>query len=390
MPQPIPKRVLDKKPELGVKKYTTLLIDGSNVLELSMRGCRQLSSNGNEIGGVFQFLLQLKIMLQKGNFSHVYVFWDGENSGELRYRLNSDYKANRDKNYDETDLSDYMMAVNERIKSMESYFRSKGKKKPAVKNDDDKELFYRQRDIIMDCLEEIGVRQCVCELTEADDFVGYYVSHKEANERIVIMSNDRDLTQLISDDVIVYVQSLKKFINTKNHKEEIGYSHKNVLLKKMLCGDPSDNIKGIKGLGEKTLFTNFPEIREREVTLDEVVRKAAAINESRASEKKKPLAWASNIVNRVTDGAQGDRIYDINRQIIDLKSPLMTSESKDLISSIMHQPLDMEGRSFENLYRIICDSGIDELTDESKFSQFFSEMRTLYENEKKFSEKFLS
>ena len=390
MPQPIPKRVLDKKPELGVKKYTTLLIDGSNVLELSMRGCRQLSSNGNEIGGVFQFLLQLKIMLQKGNFSHVYVFWDGENSGELRYRLNSDYKANRDKNYDETDLSDYMRAVNERIKSMESYFRSKGKKKPALKNDDDKELFYRQRDIIMDCLEEIGVRQCVCELTEADDFVGYYVSHKEANERIVIMSNDRDLTQLISDDVIVYVQSLKKFINTKNHKEEIGYSHKNVLLKKMLCGDPSDNIKGIKGLGEKTLFTNFPEIREREVTLDEVVRKAAAINESRASEKKKPLAWASNIVNRVTDGAQGDRIYDINRQIIDLKSPLMTSESKDLISSIMHQPLDMEGRSFENLYRIICDSGIDKLTDESKFSQFFSEMRTLYENEKNFSEKFLS
>ena len=215
------------------------------------------------------------------------------------------------------------------------------------------------------------------------------MANKEKNERIVIMSNDRDLTQLIGEDVIVYVQSMKKFINTKNHTDEMGYNYANVLLKKILCGDVSDNIKGVKGLGEKTLFANFPEIRERRVTLDEVIRKAGSINETRSAEKKKPLVWASNIVNGVTDGAQGGRLYEINRKIIDLTNPLMTEEAKELLSSMMHEPLDMTDRSFENLYEIVCGAGIDELTDTAKFSQFFSEMLSLSEKEKKFAEKFV-
>lgn len=386
MAQPLPKKIQEQHPDIATEKYTTLLVDGSNVLELSMRGCKQTSSNGEEVGGIFQFLLQLKIMLQKGNFRHVYVFWDGDNSGELRYRLNSDYKANRDKNYDEEELSDYMKEVNARIKSMQKYFSKKSGSTP--KEDDDKELFYRQRDVVMECLEELFVRQCVCELTEADDFIGYYVAHKEPNERIVIMSNDRDLTQLISDDVIVYVQSMKKFINTKNHRAEMGYSHENVLLKKMLCGDVSDNIKGVKGLGEKTLFTNFPEICERKVTLDEVLTKARAINEQRAEEKKKPLVWANNVINGVTDGAQGERLYEINRKIIDLKNPLMTGEAKELLDSMMHTPLDPEGRDFSNLYSIVVKTGLDELRDERHFAGFFSEFNNLVKNEKNFAKKF--
>ena len=50
---------------------------------------------------------------------------------------------------------------------------------------------------------------------------------------------------------------MKKFINTKNHTDIMGYNYQNVVLKKMICGDPSDNIKGIKGVGEKTFFDNF-------------------------------------------------------------------------------------------------------------------------------------
>ena len=97
----------------------------------------------------------------------------------------------------------------------------------------------------MEMLEEVFIRQCVCDKTEADDFIGYYVSHKKPNEKIVIVSNDRDLTQLIAEDVIVYVQSMKSFINTKNHTDIMGYNYQNVVLKKMLCGDVSDNIKSL-------------------------------------------------------------------------------------------------------------------------------------------------
>lgn len=384
MPQPIPKRIKENKPELCKQTFNTLLVDGSNILELSSLGDKTISSSGTEIGGIFQFFLQLKILLQKGNFRYVYVFWDGNNSGNLRYNLNKEYKLNRDKEFEDDDLSDYMKEVNKKISNMYSYFKKKQKDPVKLaEQKKHKEIFYWQRDIIMEMLEELFIRQCVCDKTEADDFIGYYVSHKKDNERIVIVSNDRDLTQLISEDVIVYVQSLKTFVNTKNHTDIMGYNYQNVVLKKMLCGDASDNIKGIKGLGEKTLFNNFEEFKKRKVTLEEVIEKASKINEQRISEKKKPLKWAENIVNRVTDGCQGEKIYDINEKIIDLHNPLMTDEAKEVIEGMMYAPIDPTDRTMENLYNIIVKYDIDTLKDTTTFGNFFSEFMYLIDKEKK-------
>lgn len=383
MPQPIPRKIQENKPEVCVKTFNTLLIDGSNILELSSIGDKTVSSSGKQVGGIYQFLLQIKIMLKKGNFRYVYVFWDGKNSGQLRFEINRDYKANRDKDFDDAELSDYMKEVNKRVDYMYERFVKKEDPVKLQEKQKQKEIFYWQRDIVMAMLEELFIRQCICDETEADDFIGYYVSHKKPNERIVIVSNDRDLTQLISEDVIVYVQSLKEFVNTKNHKKIMGYNYQNVVLKKVLCGDSSDNIKGIKGVGEKTLLSNFEEIKERKVTLDEVIRKAAEINEKRVLEKKKPLKWAENIVNRVTDGCQGDKIYEINEEIIDLKNPLMSEEAKLMLDEMMYAPIDPTDRNMENLYNIIVENDIDNLKETDKFGSFFTEFMYLIDKEKK-------
>jgi len=363
MSQPIPKKVKQNNPDFGVKTFNTLLVDGSNILELSSLGDKTVSSNGKRTGGIFQFLLQLKMMLAKANFRYVYVFWDDASGGLYRYMLNQEYNAT--------------------IKRMQNYIFNKKKKEKTDEQKKDKEIFFEQREIIMNCLEELFVRQCLCEKVEADDLIAYYVNHKKPNERIVIMSNDRDLTQLIADDVIIYIQQKKKFINKKNHTEEMGYYYENVLLKKMICGDSSDSIKGIKGVGEITLLKNFPEMKERKVTLDEVIERARKVNEDRLKEKKKPLQWAKNIVEGVTDGAQGDKIYEINKKIIDLKNPLMTDEAKELMDSMMYTPLDPEGRSYDNLYKILCDAGVDDLTNPSRFGNFFVEYSYLIDKEKK-------
>ena len=283
MKQPVPSKHKDKVHNT----FNTLLIDGSNLLEVSSRGDDRLSGTGKPTGGIFQFFLQLKMLLRKGNFRYVYVFWDGNQSGLLRYKLNSDYKANRDKEFeDEEELSDYMKAVNAKINGMKQYFSKKEDPAKLAQRKKQKEIFHWQREVIIDCLEELFVRQCMCDKTEADDFIGYYVTHKKSNERIVICSNDRDLTQLIAEDVIVYVQSLKDFLTVKNYTKIEGINYQNVVLKKILCGDISDNIKGIKGFGEKTLLNNFDEITKRKVTLNEVIEKAKNINEERAKLKK--------------------------------------------------------------------------------------------------------
>ena len=384
MSQPIPKKVKENNPNLGVKTFNTLLVDGSNILELSSLGDKTVSSNGKQVGGIQQFLLQIKILMMKANFRYVYVFWDGDNSGYYRYLVNEQYKSNRDKNFIVDDgLSDYMKEFNANIKRMQNYIFNKKKKEKTDQQKKDKEIFYEQREIIMSCLEELFVRQVVCDKVEADDLIGYYVKNKKPNERIVIMSNDRDLTQLINDDVIIYVQSTKKFINKKNHTEEMGYYYENVLLKKMICGDASDSIKGIKGVGEITLFKNFPQLKERKVELEEIIDGARKINEERAKSKQKPLQWAKNIVEGITEGAQGDRIYEINKKIIDLKNPLMTDEARELMDSMMYAPIDPEGRSYDNLYKILCDAGVDDLRDPTRFSNFFIEYSYLIDKEKK-------
>lgn len=389
MNQPIPKKILKNNPNLIVKPFNTLLVDGSNLLEIVFSSNKKLSTNGVEVGAVFGFLLQLKILLKKGNFRYVYVFWDGDNSGELRYSYNIEYKANRDKNFSDSDLSDYMKTLNNRISYMEEKIYGKKKQKENTK---DKDNFFYQRNIIMECLEELFIRQCLCDETEADDFIGYYVKNKKPEENIVIFSNDRDLSQLIhkseynpeKDDVILAIKPPKsdiRFINSKNHTEVMGYHYQNVVLKKIICGDTSDNIKGIKGVGEKTLFDNFPELKQRKVTLTEIIEGAKVINENRVKEKKKPLKWADNIVNAVTDGVQGNKIYEINEKIINLSEPLMTDSAKELLDSIMYAPLDCENRSLENLYELILKYGIDDLKDSQQFSNFFIEFKFLIDKE---------
>lgn len=384
MSQPIPNKIKEKNPSFTEKPFNTLLVDGSNIMEVAFNADKTISSNEKITGPIFQFLLQIKLLLKKANFRYVYVFWDDASGGLYRYMLNQEYKSGRDKAYVIDDgLSDYMKEYNATIKRMQNYIFNKKKKEKTDEQKKDKEIFFEQREIIMNCLEELFVRQCLCEKVEADDLIAYYVNHKKPNERIVIMSNDRDLTQLIADDVIIYIQQKKKFINKKNHTEEMGYYYENVLLKKMICGDSSDSIKGIKGVGEITLLKNFPEMKERKVTLDEVIERARKVNEDRLKEKKKPLQWAKNIVEGVTDGAQGDKIYEINKKIIDLKNPLMTDEAKELMDSMMYTPLDPEGRSYDNLYKILCDAGVDDLTNPSRFGNFFVEYSYLIDKEKK-------
>ena len=95
------------------------------------------------------------------------------------------------------------------------------------------------------------------------------------------------------------------------------------------------------------------------------------------------MKWAENIVNGTTDGIQGDKLYEINEKIIDLKHPLMTDESVELMESFMYAPMDMEGRSMENLYRILLENEIDDLKDEGAFANFFTEFKYLIDKETK-------
>jgi DNA polymerase-1 len=102
-----------------------------------------------------------------------------------------------------------------------------------------------------------------CEGFEADDLLGTIaeqIKNKKEKIDIIIASGDMDTLQLV-DRELVQVYTLKKGINDTilyNEKkvfERFGFSPKNLPDYKGLRGDPSDNIIGIKGIGEKTATT---------------------------------------------------------------------------------------------------------------------------------------
>ena len=106
-------------------------------------------------------------------------------------------------------------------------------------------------------LDLVGVPRYEIPLYEADDIIGTIA--KEAEEKgyeVSIYSSDKDLLQLITDKVTVYKS--KKGINdleeySKSHFiETYGFDPIKMIDLKALMGDPSDNLPGIKGIGEKT------------------------------------------------------------------------------------------------------------------------------------------
>lgn len=373
-----------KKHKIEEKIYT-LLLDMNNIMKICSVD-KRMNIKGEEYGTVFCALRIIGNLLQKKDFNFCVACYDGDNSGILRYNYYKDYKANRDKHYElVAGTSDYDKYINDYVKKVLKY--SKTNKAEVKRGETDDESFQRQREIIQNILENLYVRQFMYDEVEGDDLIAYYVQHKKPNEKVVIVSGDKDLTQLINDDVCQYMPSLRKFISPKNSVDELGMTHENTLVKKILCGDASDNIKGVKGIGEQTLLKLFPEMKHEKMSLEAVVERSKVLLEERKAAKKKPLKTLENIVNRVTDGSQGEDIYEINKKIIDLSEPLLTDEAKEGLDSELYTPLSNDDRSVENIYQIIAENNMDDLLNEKMFGSLFGMFERVIKAEKKFSEK---
>ena len=366
------------------KPIYTLIVDGNNLLKISLVNKTLMNDKGETYGAVYNFLRILGHILQMRDFDSCTVCWDGYMSGILRYNIYPDYKANRGKKYEFGDnQTDYDKYIANYCKNI----LSKNKRKETVREESEDESFQRQREIIQEILDELFVRQYMFDNVEGDDIIAYRCINKKPNEKIVIVSADKDITQLIKEDVCVYNPRKKKAISTKNSVEELGITHENIVLEKILCGDTSDNIKGVKGLGETSFLKLFPEFKTRRGTLREIIELSNELIDKRKAEKKKPLKSLENIVNQITDGSQGDKLFEINQKIIDLGEPLLTEEAEKELKETIDAPIDPEDRNSSNVYKIISKYGMNDLMDENKFGSLFGMYLRLMTAEKKFYQK---
>lgn len=361
----------------------TLLIDGNSILKSSLVR-HEMNGKGEDYGGVYNMLRRIGELLLKKDFNYCIVTWDGDNSGALRYRYYPEYKANRDKHY-HLAKTDYDKKIDEYCKKVLAYHCQY--KQPVKRSETDDESFQRQRLLIQNILDNLFVRQFMFDDVEGDDIISYICHHKKDNERIVIVSEDRDITQLINDEICIWIPSIHKFITPKNDVAELGYTHENVVVKKIICGDQSDNIYGIKGIGEKGLLKLFPDMKDNKVSLDEIIERSEKLQEDRKREGKKPLKAVDNLLNKVTDGSQGGKIFEINEKIIDLSTPLLTPDALQSLQDELYAPINPEDRTIKNIYNIINENGMSLLQKEDVFGRIFGSYERIIKMEQNYFKK---
>ena len=104
-------------------------------------------------------------------------------------------------------------------------------------------------------LTAMGIKYLECAGYEADDIIGTIsmLCEKDPEYEALIVSSDKDLLQLISDETVVKLLKTKDYIwmDKKTFNDTYGFDPIHMIDLKALMGDSSDNIPGVKGIGEK-------------------------------------------------------------------------------------------------------------------------------------------
>lgn len=301
---------------------SVLLVDGDNLLTIGFYGVKNMFYRGQHIGGIYHFLNTLRRTFELYHLDKIVVFWDGFEGSQNRKKIYIHYKENR---------------------------------RQRLRTEEELSSYTYQRERIKQYLEELFVRQGEYEFCETDDSIAYYTQNSPTEKKI-IYSSDGDLTQLVSDNTEIYNPSHHKLYK---QNDTIVYDHEEILIEnvklvKMMCGDSSDNIAGIKGMGVKKFISLFPEIRTETISVQQVKERGNLL-----FEQDKHNKLIANLLTGVTKyGVFGDEFFDVNNRIVSLDDPFLTVEAVENITLLINELLDPEGRSYKNTMRMMMEDGL--------------------------------
>ena len=215
-----------------------ILIDGNNLMFRSYyatfySGANMKNSKGLPTNALFSFVTMINKIIKEENPEYIAVAFDiGKN---FRKKEFSFYKEGRQNTPDELKL----------------------------------QMPYARK-----ILNAMGIKYLELEPYEADDIIGTLTKMilKDEDYDATIISSDKDLLQLINYETDVKLLKQSGFIryNEKTFKEEFGIDPINIIDLKALMGDSSDNIPGVKGIGEKGALKLLREYKTIENLYDNI------------------------------------------------------------------------------------------------------------------------
>ena len=283
--------------EETVEGERILMIDGLNLFFRNFAMMNMVNPDGVHIGGLGGFFRSLGAEIRRVDPTQVYVIFDGAGSANARKNLLPEYKSGRDL---------------QRITNWEAF--------DDIEDEHDAKVDQMVR--VIQYLKTLPVKTVTLPKVEADDVIAYLsdIIPEKPEDKVFIVSSDKDFLQLINKNVIVYRPMEKEFYTESTVVEKFNMSPHNFILYKTLMGDNSDKVKGVKGLGEKKLKKLFPELSERDLSLDDIYN----ICESKFKEN---VIYA-RVIQHIDE-------LEKNYKIMDLSNPMLDENDKKYLTQVV-------------------------------------------------------
>jgi DNA polymerase-1 len=269
--------------------------------------------DGNHVGGLGGFFRSLGALVKTIEPTQIYIIFDGVGSSNNRKNILPEYKSGRNIN---------------RITNWEAFANS----------EEEDEAKIQQITRIIQYLSLLPVNTISIDKVEADDIISFLAHYlpKSPQDKSFIVSSDMDYLQLINTQIFVYRPIEKEYYTEDSVLSKFGVTSKNFLIYKTLLGDKSDGINGVKGLGPKKILKLFPELNQKEISLDNIFK----ICEN----KLKDNVIYARILKFETDLRRNHKIMDLHNPMIDPK------DKKGLIDKVSSTNLRFYPKEFISLY----------------------------------------
>ena len=289
------------KVDSGKPNDSVLLIDGLNTFIRVFSAIPTTNEDGIHIGGIVGFLRSIGYTINMVRPTRVIIVFDGKGGSNRRRKIFPEYKMGR------------KMSV--RLN------RTTG---VSLTREDEHKMMIAQLNRVIEYLECLPLTITNVENVEADDVIGYCAKHL-FKDKVTIMSTDKDFLQLVDNRIKVYSPTKKLMYDEERIKNEYGIDSKNFLLYRILDGDKSDGIPGIKGAGLKTLLKVFPYLESpHQFTIEDIMKSSDA--------NKDKYKICETIVK------EKDQMF-LNKKLMDLTDGVMSGNSRLRVKNQMDLPI---------------------------------------------------
>tara|TARA_B100000073_G_scaffold273991_1_gene233872 strand:+ start:285 stop:1340 length:1056 start_codon:yes stop_codon:yes gene_type:complete len=289
------------KVDSGKPNDSVLLIDGLNTFIRVFSAIPTTNEDGIHIGGIVGFLRSIGYTINMVRPTRTVIVFDGKGGSNRRRKIFPEYKMGR------------KMSV--RLN------RTTG---VSLTREDEHKMMIAQLNRVIEYLECLPLTITNVENVEADDVIGYCAKHL-FKDKVTIMSTDKDFLQLVDNRIKVYSPTKKLMYDEERIKNEYGIDAKNFLLYRILDGDKSDGIPGIKGAGLKTLLKVFPYLESpHQFTIEDIMKSSDA--------NKDKYKICETIVK------EKDQMF-LNKRLMDLTDGVMSGNSRLKVKNQMDLPI---------------------------------------------------